>query len=203
MSSSTISIHFMHSDGVVCAGLRALLSAATELDWTPQERLDERWLGIVIADYHSAIAHSLKLGRGAASGQRVLLVTQDSRDGEVRRAIAAGVQGYLLQSEAPAELATAVLYLSHGQPYLGASVQRCMAASSSHSELTPREDEVLQLMGQGYCNKLIARALGISLGTVKTHVKAVLDKLDAATRTQAVVIAAQRGLIIPRHSAEL
>jgi DNA-binding NarL/FixJ family response regulator len=203
MSSPAISIHFMHSDGVVCAGLRALLSTATELDWAAQERLEERWQGIVIADYHTAIAHSLKLRLGTASEQRVLLVAQDSKDGEIRRAIAAGVQGYLLQSEAPVELATAVLHLSRGQPYLGTSVERCMAASSSHSELTPREDEVLQLMGQGYCNKLIARALGISLGTVKTHVKAVLDKLNAATRTQAVVIAAQRGLIIPRHSAEL
>ena len=131
----------------------------------------------------------------AASRQRVLLVTHEGKDGEVRRAIASGVHGYLVQSEAPAELSTAVLYLSDGQRYLSGSVQRCMADSDSQSELTRREDDVLQLMGQGYCNKLIARTLGISLGTVKSHVKAVLEKLNATARTHAVVIAAQRGMI--------
>ncbi|MFZ6648601.1 DNA-binding response regulator [Undibacterium sp. TJN25] len=183
----------MHSDLVVCTGLRALLTAATELDWAVQEHMDELQDGIIIADYHNAIALSLRMG--PASRQRVLLVTHDGKDGEVRRAIASGVHGYLLQSEAPAELSTAVLYVSNGQRYLSRSVQRCMADSCGHSELTRRESDVLQLMGQGYCNKLIARTLGISLGTVKSHVKAVLDKLHATTRTHAVVIAAQRGLI--------
>jgi two-component system NarL family response regulator len=54
---------------------------------------------------------------------------------------------------------------------------------------------VLQLLGKGYCNKLIARALGIGIGTVKTHIKSLLDKLNATTRTHAVIIAAQRGLV--------
>ena len=193
MPSPTISIHFMHSDLVVCAGLRALLSVATELDWVAQESLDDLEEGVIIADYHNAIAHSLRMS--AASRQRVLLVTHEGKDGEVRRAIASGVHGYLVQSEAPAELSTAVLYLSNGQRYLSGSVQRCMADSDSQSELTRREDDVLQLMGQGYCNKLIARTLGISLGTVKSHVKAVLEKLNATARTHAVVIAAQRGMI--------
>lgn len=183
----------MHSDMVVCAGLRALLAAATEVDWVAQEHLDQLQDGIIIADYHNAIGHSQRMG--AASRQRVLLVTQDGKDGEVRRAIASGVHGYLLQSEAPAELGTAVLYLSNGQRYLSGSVQRCMADTRDHLELTRREEEVLRLMGRGDCNKLIARSLGISLGTVKSHVKAVLDKLNAGTRTRAVVIAAQRGLI--------
>lgn len=192
MPSSTITIHFMHSDLVVCAGLRALLSATVGLDWVEQERLERLHEGIVIADYHTAIAHSQRDGAGS---HRVLLVTPDGKDGEVRRAMACGVHGYLLQSEAPDELGTAVLSLSEGLCYLSEHVQRCMADSGAHCQLTPREDEVLQLMGQGYCNKLIARILDISLGTVKSHVKAVLDKLDASTRTRAVVVAAQRGLI--------
>lgn len=192
MPSPTISIHFMHSDRVVCAGLRALLSATSGLDWVAQECLEDLQDGIIIADYHTALMHRQ---RDSAGRHRVLLIAPDGKDGEVRRAMASGVHGYLLQREAPTELATAVLSLSKGLRYLSEHVQRCMADSGTHGQLTPREEDVLQLMGQGYCNKLIARMLGISLGTVKSHVKAVLDKLDASTRTRAVVVATHRGLI--------
>jgi DNA-binding CsgD family transcriptional regulator len=60
---------------------------------------------------------------------------------------------------------------------------------------TPRELEILTLVGQGLSNKLIARALEITEGTVKTHVKNLLEKLDATSRTEAVAVAARRGLI--------
>lgn len=192
MPSPIISIHFMHSDRVVCAGLRALLSATSGLHWVAQECLQDMHDGIIIADYRTALDHCR---RDSAGRHRVLLVAPDSKDGEVRRALASGVHGYLLQREAPGELGTAVLSLSKGLRYLSDHVQRCMADSGAQGQLTPREEDVLQLMGQGYCNKLIARMLGISLGTVKSHVKAVLDKLDASTRTRAVVVATHRGLI--------
>jgi DNA-binding NarL/FixJ family response regulator len=183
----------MHSDPVVCAGLSTLLSAAVELDWIVHAHLDDLEDGVIIADYQNAIAYCERTD--PPGHRRVLVVTHDGKDDEVRRAIASGVYGYLLQSEVPAELGTAVLCVSNGQRYLSSVVQRCIADSRYHGRLTPREGDVLQLMGQGYCNKLIARNLDISLGTVKCHVKAVLDKLHAATRTHAVVVAAQRGLI--------
>jgi DNA-binding CsgD family transcriptional regulator len=65
----------------------------------------------------------------------------------------------------------------------------------SHNELTGREADVLQLLGKGYCNKLIARELDIGVGTVKSHLKRVMSKLNVTARTQAVVVATQRGLI--------
>jgi two-component system NarL family response regulator len=182
----------MHSDFVVSAGLRAMLSAASGVNWVAQERLEDVREGVIIADYHSGIAHGLKTC--PSSRQRILLVAQDTKEVEVQRAMAAGIHGYLLHRELPAELTNAVLYLSNGQTYFGGSVRTCLLASSGHSELTKREDEVLQLLGQGYCNKVIARELGIGIGTVKTHIKSLLDKLSAATRTHAVIIAAQRGL---------
>ena len=56
---------------------------------------------------------------------------------------------------------------------------------------------MLQLLGQGHCNKLIAREMGIGVGTVKSHLQAILNKLNATARTHAVVLATQRGLIGP------
>jgi len=61
--------------------------------------------------------------------------------------------------------------------------------------LSPRQIEVLQLLGEGMSNKLIARALGISDGTVKQHIKCVLDELGAQSRLQAVIFAYRRGLL--------
>jgi len=61
--------------------------------------------------------------------------------------------------------------------------------------LTPRESEVLQLLAEGCPNKSIARRLSISVGTVKTHMRGIMSKLDVGCRTQAVVAAEKRGLV--------
>src|SRR5205085_4074433 len=84
-----------------------------------------------------------------------------------------------------------------GIRYLSEAVSRSVAASLGRASLTERETDVLQLLAEGCCNKLIARRLGIGVGTVKTHVKGVMSKLDATARTHAVVVAAARGLIHP------
>jgi DNA-binding NarL/FixJ family response regulator len=80
-----------------------------------------------------------------------------------------------------------------------------MADSVAQESLTPRETDVLMLLAQGLDNKSISARLQIALGTVKSHVKAVLEKLAASSRTQAVATAHQRGLVDqsfqgPRHA---
>ena len=92
----------------------------------------------------------------------------------------AGVAG--LRLAAPGEAATVVLREQH-------------TASRGDIELTPRELDVLALLAEGASNKVIARQLGISIHTVKFHVGALLDKLDAVGRTDAVAHAARRGVI--------
>jgi two-component system NarL family response regulator len=79
--------------------------------------------------------------------------------------------------------------------YLSAELSRCVADSFTRIGLTSRETDVLQLLAQGQCNKSIARELGIGVGTVKTHVKGLFDKLGATARTHAVVLATRRGLV--------
>jgi two-component system NarL family response regulator len=126
---------------------------------------------------------------------RVLIVTQLEREWEVRTAMMAGVHGYLLQNSDTEQLLIAVRTLSRSMRYLSAELSRCVADSFTRIGLTSRETDVLQLLAQGQCNKSIARELGIGVGTVKTHVKGLFDKLGATARTHAVVLATRRGLV--------
>lgn len=191
-------VHIMHADPIMSVGLHAVLADQPGLRVTTHLRQPEaqRVARVVVTDYDTGIA----LARQAAlAGQPpgVLVVTQFDKEWEVRLAMDAGVAGYLLQSCAPDELAHAVEQLARGQRYLSESMSRSVADSLTRESLTGRETDVLQLLAQGCCNKSIARKLGIGVGTVKTHVKGVMSKLDATARTHAVVVATQRGLIRP------
>ncbi len=191
-------VHIMHSEPVMTAGLMSLLAEAGEFALTTQGRQPQAQpqAQVLVADYDSGIAlsrqlHADRFGQSA----RVLVVTQRDKEWEVRTAMDAGVHGYLLQGCAGDELVKAVRQLSQGMRYLSEAVTRCVADSLSRESLTGRETDVLQLLAKGCCNKSIARELGIGVGTVKTHVKGLMSKLDATARTHAVVVATQRGLI--------
>ncbi|MCE4556562.1 response regulator transcription factor [Pelomonas cellulosilytica] len=120
-------------------------------------------------------------------------------DGElsIRGALQHGVKGYLTHDCLPEQLVDAVMMLARGQRYLQGSVVQRLADTLSQDLPTPREGDVLRLMATGLCNKAIAAELNIGCGTVKTHVKALLDKLGAQTRTAAADIAKRRGLLDP------
>ena len=195
MSTIPNTVHIVHADPAMNAGLYVLLAAQGE--WRVTSEADDparRGLAqVLVADYASGIA----LARRCGTQQAVLIVSQLDKEWEVRTAMESGVQGYLHQSCSADELARAVRQLSRGIRYLSEAVSRSVAASLSRASLTERETDVLQLLAEGCCNKLIARRLGIGVGTVKTHVKGVMSKLDATARTHAVVVAAERGLIDP------
>jgi len=125
----------------------------------------------------------------------VLVVTPHGREHEVRLALDSGVHGYLLLGCPVDELAAGVRMLGQGRRYLGMEVSQRMADSLTREALTARETEVLRLLARGLCNKSIAARLTIGVGTVKAHVRGIMGKLDASSRTQVVSIAAQRGLV--------
>lgn len=191
-------VHIMHRDAVMTAGLQALLAQCGEFTLTTHAAQPQGQAGaqVLIADYDTGLA----LARQAPQDRfghapRVLIVTQLEKEWEVRTAMDCGVHGYLLQGCAAEELVRAVRQLGQGMRYLSEAVTRCVADSLSRETLTGRETDVLQLLAKGCCNKSIARELGIGVGTVKTHVKGLMSKLDATARTHAVVVATQRGLI--------
>jgi DNA-binding NarL/FixJ family response regulator len=192
-------VHIMHPDAAMAVGLQAILAEQAEFRVTTHARQPEaqQVARVLVADYDCGIALARQQVRGHAGSGCVLIVSQLDKEWEVRSAMDSGVHGYLLQSASPEELVKAVRHLSQGQRYLSQSVMRLVADSLTREMLTSRETEVLQLLAEGCCNKMIARRLGIGVGTVKTHVKAVMNKLDATARTHAVVVAVQRGLIAP------
>lgn len=196
-------VHIIHTDPVMTAGLQAILADRPELRVSthlsqPEARQVAR---VLVTDYDTGLALARQPEHAGARRASVLIVTQLDKEWEVRIAMDAGVHGYVLQSCSPDELLEAVAALAQGQRYLSESVTRSVADSLSRENLTGRETDVLQLLAEGCCNKSIARKLGIGVGTVKTHVKGVMSKLDATARTHAVVVATQRGLIRPGSGA--
>lgn len=115
-------------------------------------------------------------------------------------ALAAGARGALLRDASPARLAAALSAAAAGLVALDAEVARgwlraAAPAADPEDPLTPRELEVLPLLAEGLSNKQIAARLGIAERTAKFHVESILGKLPAATRAEAVAVAARRGLL--------
>ena len=143
--------------------------------------------------------------RVTAPGIRVIVLTSYLDDATLLPALRAGAAGYLLKNAQPQEIARAVRAAATGEalldPVVAARVVETLAAESQEEpldRLTPREREVLILIGRGFPNKLIARELGLSEKTVKAHVSRVLAKLEVSDRTQAAVIAVRAGLVDAR-----
>lgn len=129
------------------------------------------------------------------SDARIIILTRFDCDGEIRRALAAGAQSYLLKTMPPHEIAKAIRRVHAGQKYIPPEVAVHLAEHLGDERLTGRELEVLRLVMAGNRNRGIADCLFISEETVKAHLKHVFGKLGAADRTQAVTIALRRGLI--------
>ncbi|PIY44256.1 MAG: DNA-binding response regulator, partial [Armatimonadetes bacterium CG_4_10_14_3_um_filter_59_10] len=130
-----------------------------------------------------------------APAARLILLTTYDDDEDVHRAFQAGAKAYLLKDTPRDELLNSLRAVHNGQTVLPPSIALKLASHVAAAELSPRQTEVLRLIAEGKSNKEIADALFIAEGTVKTHVNAILTKLDAADRTQAVMIALKRGLV--------
>jgi two-component system, NarL family, response regulator LiaR len=136
---------------------------------------------------------------------RILVLTSYFEDDQVFPAIKAGALGYLLKDSAPQELLHAIREIARGQSALHPAIALKVIRELNHSSdlppttdpLTPRELEVLTLLGQGLSNAEIAARLTISERTVGTHISNILGKLHLASRTQAALYALRQGLTPP------
>jgi two-component system NarL family response regulator len=126
---------------------------------------------------------------------RVIMFTTFEGEEDIYRAVQAGARGYLLKSAPREELLRAIRSVAAGERYLPPALAHRLAERMASEELSPRELEVLQQIGQGRSNKEIGSALGITEDTVKRHVTNLLAKLRVLDRTQATTAAIRRGII--------
>jgi DNA-binding NarL/FixJ family response regulator len=137
------------------------------------------------------------------SGTRVVILTMIDAEDEVLAALAAGADAYSLKTSEPESIVNAVKIAAEGGAYFDPQVAHTVLArvsgneqaKSADSPLTRRETEVLRLIADGIGNAEIAEHLHIGLGTVKGHIRDILEKLAASDRTQAAVLALRRGYI--------
>lgn len=134
-------------------------------------------------------------GLNIVSTAPVLVVDTWPSERVLRDLFGVGVKNYVLQGSSVLELHTAVRHLLTGGSYLSPTLFSLVLQLNSGVRPTHRESEVLTLLAKGYCNKRIAQHLGIQCDTVKTHVKSLLGKLGARSRTEALALAVQRGMI--------
>jgi len=135
----------------------------------------------------------------------VIVLSRYVNEWYVTEALRNGASGYVVKQAEAHELTRAVRMVAQGRRYLSSPLspedvqswllQAERLTGDSYESLTGREREVLQLVALGLANKAIARRLGISEHTVKFHVAAILTKLGAGSRTEAVHLAARRGLV--------
>ena len=132
----------------------------------------------------------------------IVILTTSRVENDVIASLQCGAQGYLLKDMEPDDLIRSLNDIVAGQTVVASELTMVLAKAvrgdqpekkeSAMDQLTPREREILCLLAEGQSNKVIARNLGISDGTVKLHVKAILRKLEVHSRVEAAVIAVEQ-----------
>lgn len=153
---------------------------------------------------------TLRALRAAGVAAPVVMLTMSREDADLSAALRAGAQGYLLKDIEPEELVPALEAALKGNNVVARELVGTLARlvrgdappqatpplpqAAPFAELTPRELEILECIADGFSNKMIARELDITDGTVKLHVKAILRKLGMRSRVEAAVAAVEHGL---------
>jgi two-component system NarL family response regulator len=125
----------------------------------------------------------------------IVILTTYQGDEDIYRGLRAGARGYLLKDGGFDQISACIMAVAKGQKYLPAEVASKLADRMEMDTLSRRELDILRHLATGQSNKMIARSVGIEVGTVKFHVNNILSKLNASCRTEAATVAARRGLL--------
>ncbi len=207
----TINVIVMHGEHLIDAGLATSLSRHADIDvllpclaglhesdlpaWIADQAAD-----VLVTDYRLGLLLADAWRGTQAPARRVwprtVIVTHRATQADVRAAMHRGVAGYIAAASTAAEVIDAVRTVHLGMRHVSEPLARMLLEDLLGDPLTPRETEVLGLAAQGCATKAIAARLRVEPSTVASHMKSVMDKLNAGNRTEAVVIANQRGLVV-------
>jgi DNA-binding NarL/FixJ family response regulator len=187
-----IKVLIVHSDPLIAAGIEATLGRMREFETAVGGAMRAPPVDVVIADYDSGLR---LIATGSSHSRRVMILTHSDSEAKICHALEQGARGYLLFGCSLQDLAAGLRSVYLGGIALGPLVASRIADRMKQQALTRREGDILRHMMLGMSNKAIASKLTLAVGTVKTHVKSVLEKLDASSRTQAVSIAQRRGIL--------
>ncbi|GAA2799423.1 response regulator transcription factor [Saccharopolyspora taberi] len=204
------------------AGLRRILDSAADLTVVAEAENGAEALAavqrhapdVVVMDVQMPKMDGLAATRQLAAqpdAPKILILTMFDLDANIYAAIEAGASGFLLKDARPEELINAIRVIADGDAMLSPSVTRRLLARFAGgsptrttsaldrlAELTPREREILALVGGGLSNAAIAKRLNAAESTVKGHVSRLMTKLDCDSRVQAAIIAHNAGIAADR-----
>lgn len=205
----TTTVLLVDDHPVVRSGLRAVLDTGDEIKIVGEAATGEE--AIVLASHlkPDVVLCDLRLGdgingiqttaalRGLDPAPAVLILTTFDRDSEILGAVEAGAAGYLLKDVAPEVIVEGLQRAAAGEVFLAPDLaSRVMKGMSRPTpKLTDRELEVLKLLVKGVTNQEIARALFVTEATVKTHLTHIFTKLEVDSRSRAILLAQETGLV--------
>jgi len=204
MESEQISVMIADDHPLLRSGIIAVLAAdprfavvAEAEDGNAAVELYRRWHpDVTLMDLQMPGMNGIEATaaiRGVDPDARIIILTTFAGDMQVMRALKAGATGYVLKNMARTTLADQIVSVHGGRRLLPPPVAASLANSFQLDTLSKREIEVLRLVSGGNSNQRVADQLGLREDTIKAHMKAILQKLDARDRTHAVMIAMQRG----------
>lgn len=206
MASPAITILLADDHPLIRAGLAAFIATESDLQVIGEvtngeealERYRELRPDVLLMDLRMPVMDGLGATRAILAeypeAKIVVLTTYDG-DEDIYRALEAGAKGYLLKDMLRTEVLSVVRAVHRGLRGIPGPVAARLAEHTPRIELTPREIEILRLVAKGLSNPEIANSIGRTEGTVKVHLKNILQKLGADDRTEAVTTALKRGFI--------
>jgi two-component system NarL family response regulator len=191
---------------VVRLGLRAMIEAQSDMEVSGEAGDGPSAVTAVAANPPDVILMDLRMPgmsgpetivdvRKIAPDARILVLTTYDGDEDVFRAVKAGARGYLLKGTNPAGTIDAIRQLHAGQRLIAPDLALRLAERVTGPSLTAREIEVLELVAKGMSNKEVSAALFVAEDTVKNHLKHAFTKLGVSDRTEAVMLAVQKGIL--------
>jgi DNA-binding NarL/FixJ family response regulator len=215
-ASRVLTVVLVEDHALTRAGLKTALDAAGDLRVVAEA--DDGPSGLAAIEEHQPDVAVVDLGLPGLDGievtrrarliaprTRIAILTVQDLETEIHAALAAGADAYSLKTSPPDRIVAAIRTAAEGGAYFDSRIAHVVLGrltsesgsrpSEIESPLSPRETEILRMISEGRGNAEIAEALFIGLGTVKGHIRDILEKLAAADRTQAAVVALRRGFI--------